>query len=326
MWGLFAILALMMERKKYIVHIFTKGRNSVFLLFVLGTFVFWFLNKLDKQYNQAISQPITYIDLPSKFIFQESPTNHILVRVETSGFYFFSKAFKRKPIQISLKNIKKKDAYTYYLLAPEVKKQLRAQLKTKINILEVVDDSLHVKLGSKSFKKVPVITDVSIQYSVGHNSIKGVQFVPDSIEVSGPELQVEKIQQIKLTPYDKQDVSTSINEFLDIVKVDIPKVSYSTEKINIKVEVEKITEKSLQVPIQIINAPKNNVVIYPKNIKVTCQILLSKFNDVNTNDFILVCNYNKRKDKYMEVELVKKPKTTLGVKLHVEKVEYLILK
>lgn len=326
MWVLFAIFTLMMERKKYIAHIFTKGRNSVFLLFVLGTFVFWFLNKLDKQYNQAISQPITYIDLPSKFIFQETPTNYILVRVEASGFYFFSNAFKRKPIEISLKNIKKKDAFTYYLLAPEVKKQLRAQLKTKINILEVLEDSLHVKLGSKSFKKVPVITDVSIQYSVGHNSIKGVQFVPDSIEVSGPELQVKKIQHIKLNPYFKQDVNTSINEFLDIVKVDIPKISYNTEKINIKVDVEKITEKTLQIPVQIINTPKDNVVIYPKNIKVSCQILLSKFNDINTNDFLLVCNYNKRNNKYMEVKLVKKPKTILGVKLHVEKVEYLILK
>lgn len=315
----------MIHKENYLVNLLQKGKNSVFLLFVFGTFVFWFLNKLSKESNQIVTQTINYVDLPTEFIFQEEPPQELSMRLQGSGFYFLSNVFKKRELEISLKNIKILKGYTYFLESSEVKEQVRSQFKNH-QVLEVLQNRITVKLGKKSFKKVPVVGKTSINYQLGYNSFTGVQFQPDSIEISGPDLQVNKIKEIHLTPYIEENVRESLQLDLAIIKPQVPKISYSADKIKMSVVVEKITEKTLLVPVVIKNAPIDNIVIYPKKVKITCQVLLSQFNDIKKEDFILVCDYKNRGDKHMNLQLITKPKIISGVKLQADKVEYLILK
>ncbi|NIJ46144.1 BMFP domain-containing protein YqiC [Wenyingzhuangia heitensis] len=316
----------MADRKKLATYKFNKRRDSVFLLFVLGTFIFWFLNKLSNTYTQVVSYTIEYVDLPNQFVFQEKPQENLSFRIESDGFYFFSNAFKRNQIQISLAAIKKRDQYAYYLPNAELKKQVRSVIKEKINLLDVIEDTVEVKLGKKSFKKVPVVPNISINYHSGYNSFSGIKLIPDSIIVSGPEMQLAKVSKIKLAAFTKKDVITSIDEKIEIIKPEIQKIEFNKEQVELKIEVEKITEKTLMVAVQIINAPSDDVVLYPKKVKVTCQVRLSQFNVVKANDFTVICDYNNRGSKHIKIELVKKSGVVSSAKLNTNQVEYLILK
>lgn len=316
----------MIDKIKTIIYKVYKQKHSVFIIFVLGTFIFWFLNKLSKDYNQVVTYSIEYVDLPNQYIFQEEPHNQLSFRLETDGFYFFSNAFRNNKIEVSLKNIHKKSKYIYFLNNSQLKKQVRKNLNDKIHLIEVLEDSLVVKLGKKSFKKVPVVSDLSIKYHSGYNSFTGITLEPNVIEISGPAIQVAKINKLKLSSLIKEDVMESIKENITVVHPNIPKIELGVKEVLLKVDVEKITEKSLMVPLKITNASFNNVVVYPKKIKITCQVRLSEFNEIKEDDFLVVCDYNKRKGKYMKTELITEPLTVSGVKLHVDKVEFLILK
>ncbi len=322
----FAILASMTSHTNKPIFKFNKGRDSVFLLFLIGTFIFWFLNQLSKNYNQVVDYTVVYEDLPNQFVFQDNPKKTIAVRIKASGFYFFSNALKNKKTTISLKNIEQRTNYVYQLSNAELKKQVRATINDRISVIEVLDDVLEVHLGKRSFKKVKVIPNIAIDYHLGYNSFSGIQITPDSIEVSGPELQLAKIQTLSLEAFEKKNVMSPIHQKIAIQKVDLPKIKYHQNKVNLDVSVEKITEKTLSIPIQIINAPNTNIVIYPKKAKVTFQVLLSEFNKIHKEDFVLIADYNQKGSKHLKLKLANTPKKIAGVKLDINQVEYLILK
>lgn len=315
----------MIVSKEYFFTLINKKRNVVFLIFVLATFVFWFLNRLSNNYTQQVSYKIEYKDLPKRFVFQDEPQEIIKISIEASGFYLFSSALIHRDIELSLKNIKRKNRYSYYLLDDELNRQVKERLKDGIRVLGVTEDSLLVHLGKKSFKKVPVKSHVDLKFQMGYKSFNQT-LEPDSIEISGPEMQVSKIHHIDLNAVSKEDVMESVQENLDIIKTQYSKIDYNVDKVKLHILVEKITEKTLEIPVKVINTFNEEVVIYPKKIKISCQIKLSDFNKITSKDFAAVCNYEKRQDKYMEVELVEKPSTVSTVKLKSNKVEYLILK
>jgi len=313
-------------KEKITAYRFNKKRDLVFLLFVLGTFMFWFLNKLSKEYTQEVTYSVVYEKLPNQFIFQEEPLRHLSLRVVSDGFYFFSNAFRTNTLKISLENITKKEKYSYFLSNENLKKQVRSVIQDNVRVLDVVEDLIEVKLGKKSFKKLPVVSNVEIQYHAGYSSFSGIQLIPDSIEISGPEMQVSKISKIELPAFVKGNVKEVINEYIDIINPNVPKIVFDKKSVQIKVEVEKITEKSLMVPVQIINSPSDDIVVYPKKVKVTCQVRLSQFNMIQEKDFTVICDYNTRGIKHIKTELLAMPSVVSSVKLRTNKVEYLILK
>lgn len=315
----------MIVSKNYFVTLINKKQNVVFLLFVLATFIFWFLNRLSNDYIQQVPYQIEYKDLPKRFVFQDKPQEEINVSVEASGFYLFKSAIINRDLKISLKNIKKKDKYSYYLLENELNRQVKEHLKDRIRVLGVTEDSLLVNLGRKVYKKVPLKSHVDIKYNKGYKSFNEI-LEPDSIEVSGPEMQVSKIDYINLVPFQKENVMESISENIAIVESLFSKIDYSTKNVKLHLEVEKITEKTIEVPVSIINTSSDEVVIYPKKIKVNCQMKLSDFNKITQDDFVMICDYDKRNDGYIEVELLEKPSSVSMVKIEKKRVEYLILK
>lgn len=317
----------MNKTKKQTIFKFNKKRDSVFLIFVLGTFVFWFLNKLSKEYSQVVYYPIHYSSLSKEYVFQENPPKELGFRIKGNGFYFLGVAFNKPEIEVSVKHLKRKSKYDYYLVNNDLKKQVRNSIKENITLVDVISDTLFVKLGKRSFKKVPVIPNVNIGYHLGYKSFTGYNISPDSILISGPEMQVAKVDKINLEPFKEANVQESINKDLAIIKSNVPKITYSTEKVNLKIEIEKITEKTLMIPIQIINVPiGDEVVVYPKKIEVDCLVRLSQFNEIKSSEFLVVCDFNKRTSKHMKTELRQKPSIVSSVKLNVDEVEYLILK
>ncbi|MGY5353290.1 hypothetical protein [Wenyingzhuangia sp. IMCC45467] len=317
----------MNKTKKQSIFKFNKKRDSVFLIFVLGTFLFWFLNKLSKEYSQIVYYPIHYSSLSKEFVFQENPPKELGFRIKGNGFYFLGIAFSKPEIEVSVEHLKRKNKYDYYLANSELKKQVRNSIKENVTLVDVISDTLFVKLGKKSFKKVAVVPHVDVTYHLGYKSFSGYKIVPDSILISGPEMQVSKINEINLETFKLDKVQESIDKEVKVVKPDIPKIDYSHEVVRLKVEVEKITEKTLSVPVQIINAPNGEeIVVYPKKIEVTCLVRLSQFNEVKTSDFLVICDYNKRTSKFMKTEVRQKPNMVSSVKLSINEVEYLILK
>ncbi|MDB4297623.1 hypothetical protein N9901_02595 [Flavobacteriaceae bacterium] len=316
-----------MKNKKGIVGFKQKKKtNTVFLLFVLGALLFWFLTNLSKEYTSTLAATIVYENLPESYIFQEAPPETINLRVKTTGFYFVNSSLKTPEVVLSIDKIKHKEGYDFFIENSDLRKQLNSNLSVKLELKEILLDTLFVKLGVKKHKKVPVKPSLDIEYYLGYKAFSGIKISPDSILVSGPEFQVNKVSEINLRPYLAKGVQESIAMNIDIQDPNIPKLTLSHKEVFLEINVEKITEKSLEIPVKVINKPIEELVIYPKTLKLICQVRLSQFNDVKANDFEVICDYNQRDGNFLKAELVKKPKLVSSVKLLSNNIEYLILK
>ena len=105
------------------------------------------------------------------------------------------------------------------------------------------------------------------------------------------------------------------------------KTTIVPEEILLKIDVEKFTEKELKIPLQIKNKPADvNLKLFPSEIKVTCLVGLSGFNDITSTGFRAVVDYNNinSSSSKLAVQIELKPSFIELIRFTPENVEYLI--
>ena len=305
-----------------------KKRNILFLVFVLISFVFWFLIKLSKTYAHTLEYNIEYVSLPFNKIFQETPQEKIKVRASGTGFSLIRHQITKPTLQLKLSRLRHSSVYTYYLTHEDVLSSLKKQnSNNSTNIVDVFQDTLFIKLGVKKRKKIPVVFDNKITYKMGYKTFNSIQLTPDSIVVEGPELQLSNINSVKTELLQLKDLNENYKGEQKLVLPVIDKVNFLTDKVDVNIPVEKITENVLELPVEVINVPKGlEVVVYPKKVKVSYQIRLSEFNQIQDSDFKVVCDFLERGKGSLYPKVLVTSKKVSEVKLQTPKIEYLIVK
>ena len=291
----------------------------------------WFLITLSKEYTTTLTFPVSYINIPQDKLLQNKPTKQIDVIVKSSGFNIISSRFSNKSITLNASSLQKNSLDRYYFLIKKQKNNIQKQLHSAVLLQEVVIDTIYLDIGSLVSKKVPLKANLDINYSIGYDVLETVTIKPDSILISGPEVQIKNIKSINLKELKLKDVRADFSEKREIL---LPKNSK-----NIKVQssfavitgkVEKFTEGTLEVPFKISNLPEGlEITTLNKTVEVVFVVSLSNFNKINENFFEIVCDYNVSKKNnlgYLIPKVIGKPDYVKSFKLMPNKIDFLIQK
>jgi len=309
-----------------------KDRKSrMLLVFLAISFLFWMLIKLSKEYTDVVQFNVDYINLPEGKILQEEPAKRLDVTVKTHGFNLIKYHINKRDVNVDLYSVKRKRGLVYYQLANELLPQFQQQVASDVEVLVVQPDTIYYQLGKSKTKKVRVIPDITIQYQSGYNLLGDLIVEPNIISISGPEVILDSIVEIKTDAISLSDVNTSIELEIPIITINNnTKVKYEVDKVMVTGEVEKFTEASLKLPFAIKNLPGGyNITTFPDVVEVIFQIGLSDYNKINKNDFRISCDYKRTvKDglTYLIPEIVSKPSMISEVKIVPNQIEYLIKK
>lgn len=244
---------------------------------------FWLLVKLSQVYRT--DKPVVFdLRIPSEKAFLEMPPTDMVALIEGPGwdltFDFFSNA--NVVLRFDMSQTDRLDLD-------------RAQLRTAINnsfsskdikIIELNYDELHLLLDEKLNKKVPVrlCSDVTVanEYELKDQPV----LTPDSITVTGPASVVENITFWNSDSLIRANVKNTISTELNLEAAP-SELILSVRKVGVEVPVEQITEKSFFIPVQILNAV-DSINIFPKNIRLTCSVGLSRYEELSASDFKLI--------------------------------------
>lgn len=310
----------------------TSKKQHTLLLFLLISSLFWMLTKLSKEYETKIVYTANYIELPSSKLFQNSPETSLELIVKSTGFNLLRENLKRKKINIDLRNvIPYKGNFQYYLLTDTKFNRVQSQLDKNIKLIGFSKDTLSFDLGFNKRKKVPVVKNFDFRYKSGYNLSNKIIVRPDSIEVSGPESQVDKINSIHTNLLKIHDIVEDFYYEIPVLKLEeLDKVNYSHSEVQVIGQVEKFTEDSFQVPFEIVGLPENiEITTYPKTVEVIFQVGVSDYKKIAANDFKILCDYQKsinEKTPYLTPQLIEKPTLVSSIKLVPNQIEYLIRK
>jgi len=308
-----------------------KKIPKTFISFLMASLLIWLLITLSKEYTTSVVFPVSYSALPQDKLLEKDPVKEIEFLVKGSGFKILSAKFSNNAIVLNTNNLGNKSASKYYLLLKNQQVNIQKQLLSGIQIQQIIKDTIHLEIGSLTSKKVPIRLNLNIKYHVGYDASIPVKIEPDSILISGPKEQVNKIQELKSSFLSLEDVKSNFEKTLFIIK---PKnsnnINFSKETVQIKGSVQRYTEGSFKIPFDIINLPSNiKLATLAKTVEVVFIVGLSDFNKININSFRVECDYEtsaKNNLGYLIPKIVTKPDAVKSIKIVPNKIDFLIQK
>jgi len=304
------------------------GKIRVFLLFFAIAFGILMLTKLSKDYTRTLRFNIETVNLPEEKAIISDSLHKIDVTLKTYGFKLLKYYMSQPSLTLDLNSIQsKKEAYIW--TSDDHYQAIRAQFAANVEVLNINPDSIIFNYDTQFVKSVPIKLNDSIVFAPGFNITEHYILSPDSVRVIGPKQFVQKITSVSTEKIALSNVNKEFNKTISLIKPDtIKDIKFSVNKITVQGKVDKFTEGSLQVPITLINVPRNSKINYfPKDVTVVYNTALSNYKTISTADFKVVCDFNESgiNRSHLTPKIVEQPSTVKSVRINQKKVEFILI-
>jgi len=301
-----------------------KSRFRFFLLFVAISFAFWASTKLSKEYQ--LVQPFTLVweEIPKGIVLNDKPSQ-IKVTLNASGVeILWYRLFKNK-LSISLKDVD----FTpedRILNMEEHFFDIQQQLFGGTQLLQISPSLFPLQYSKMALKKLPVLTNLDINFRPGYLGEERLQITPDSVVVRGSKNILDTLVHINTEEFKLLDVHENINQQIELESIE--ELVFEVESIHLFWPVLPYSEKSLIIPIKVVNIPVGvKVKLFPPEANLRATLPLSLLNAVQSSDFSLVVDYENIREGHadaMELKLTKQPPSVKKVIWEPLSVNYLI--
>jgi len=301
-----------------------KSRFRFFLLFVAISFAFWASTKLSKEYQ--LVQPFTLVweEVPKGVVLNNKPSQ-IKVTLNASGVEILWYRLFNNKLSISLKDVD----FTpedRILNMEERFFDIQQQLFGGTHLLQISPNLFPLQYSKMASKKLPVLTNLDINFRPGYLGEERLQITPDSVVVRGPKNMLDTLVHINTEEFKVLDVHENINQQIELERLE--GLVFEVESIQLFWPVLPYSEKSLTIPIEVVNIPVGvKVKLFPPEANLRATLPLSLLNAVQSSDFSLVVDYENIREGQadaMELKLTKQPPSVKKVIWEPLSVNYLI--
>lgn len=301
----------------------------MFLFFLASAFVFLMLVKLSNVYINRVPVKLEYTNLPEGKLFEDATGSTVEISVKATGFELLKYHLFKRSATIDLQDIKPKNKTRYYQLTENIKSQIGNQLENNVELFAVYPDTLFFNIGVSKSKKVPVTTNLNINFQLGYHLKNSLITRPDSVLVTGHEMYIDTIKAAYTVPKELNKVNQSFSLELPLrIPEDTDKLKYSPMQILVEGTVEKFTEANYKIPISVVNLPNNfSIKTFPGEVEISFQISVNDYNEIDEADFVVACDYNKTKENnltYLIPEVIKKPSSIKSITITPRKIDFLL--
>ena len=261
----------------------SSDRLIILVCFILSIFL-WISSQLSKTINHRIALNVEYLSPKSMALATALPSTLEFDITGTGWVFLFSSLKNNSKWELQLPNEKE-----VVLSESDIYKMINRDFQLEgLELSGLYPQHIFIKQDSLIQKSVPLDAKVEIQPLEGYVISSNYSFEPSNVNLSGPEEMLSKLDYWSLG---KLKLSQKKNELelSETITIDAgnPLLQVEPKEIEVFVEFEELTEKSFQIPIQVDTSIKKIDRIFPKVIKLTARLGLSKFNHINASDFEL---------------------------------------
>lgn len=308
------------------LNIFNYKTFNNFFIFLLISILFSTIVKLTKVHTKSISYKINLVDIPDDKIISNQSVDSIKLTVSSFGLDFIKYYLSNQVINISSKDILD-NSQSYVITQSNSYSQIDNFITPKFELISINFDSLFFDYDRLRTKNVPVVLNSSINFSQGFDYFENFTLIPDSISVIGPELVLESINAVTTKELILDNLKSSINQNL-LLDIQNTNLKYSNKSVKLLIDVEKSTESILDIPISIINIPKDiKLNYYPKMIKISFTVSLDNYQNYSSKDFKIICDFNQISlDGKLTPKVINQPNLIKNLRLINNEIQYVFLK
>ncbi len=306
-----------------------RNRLSVFLLFVFVSTILWLLIKLSDNYSMSFDLPVTFEDLPNDKWLAEQTDQTLKLTINSRGFVIFRATYLRNvrqlPVSLKLIPYRKRSQNEYYINTANLRTLVAEAFNINDTEIEFEETELQFKLDNLAQKKLGVIPNLAISYKQQYNASASPIIEPDSVWVYGPENMLDTMQAIPTRQLQLKDVAQNVNQRLALA-FDKQQISLQPEEVNLRIAVDRFTEASFTIPIQI--PDQLQLKTFPDQVQVNFMVSLSDFSVVEATQFQvkldttgMALNVNA-----LKLTLTQSPPIARNITMSPESVEYIRIK
>jgi hypothetical protein len=317
-----------MRIKKKMISFFSSKKVNVFTLFLVIALLYSVLTKLSKDYTQTIVFKVDKVNVPEDKLIISDSTHRLKITLTTYGFKLIKYYLKQPSIVVNFQNLEHNNTHYFWTKNREYSNVV-SQFEPNVRIESIIPDTIAFRYDVNYVKKIPIILDADISFSTGYDIIDDFILTPDSIKIIGPKILIESIDSIQTEKLKIENLNSNI---IATVKLKLPsdskELEFSPDNVSISAVVERFTEGSVSVPVNIVNIPKGiKIKYYPKEVSVVYSTSLSNFKLITSSSFIIECDFNASQlgDAYLIPKLVKKPKKVKNVRLKENRIEFILM-
>jgi YbbR domain-containing protein len=250
------------------------------------------------------------------------------VEMIANGFYLLNYALKDAKLTIDLEPFLLDDQNFINIEEQQLVGLIKEQWDVSA-IERISTRSMTVYLDKSITKKIPVVVNSNLSYKEGFKSIKGIELLPDSVTVAGPSEVIKTIDSAVTQRINKKNIEATFSQEVALIKPKSSLVTFQPGIVLLELQVEEFTQKTLELPIELINVPEGlHVKIIPESLLINFEVAVKDFNQFNASNFRVICDFSEKitEGNFMIPKMVYQPEGVYKIEIGTKKVEYLIFK
>ena len=271
------------------------------VFFPIGAFslaiLLWLFVISENEYSMLLDMPIEARNLNSQKTYLEEVPDYASVMIKGKGRDLFKtylfQGFSDFKLVLDLDGISQQ--YEFILNDYFDKNPRKVVLPPSYNVsfVEIVyPNRIKISLDEIVEKKVPVITNIEKTSKDGHIQVGEISFIPDSITLTGPKIELDKILGVK----------TMIDTLSNLSKVTIAKIGllagnrlikYSVKEVEYSLNIQQISERIVvDIPVKVINKVKG-IRVFPSPQTVSLTIIggAIQISQIKSSDIFVVVDF-----------------------------------
>ena len=307
-----------------------KNQRSffTFFIFLIISTAAWFLVKLSEDYSTQTSFRLRFADVPTDQ-WVSSDEQSVNLSLNTDGFHTLRYKMIREPyrfVTISLSEVPYhlENGNTYSFSSQYVAEKVAERLDVNAADITMNDGVIYFTMDPLKSKVVPIAfrPDLKMQRQYGLYGIPTID--PATVTIYGPEEIIDTVRAVRTVMVSKTNVSESFSESVPLDMLG-GRIRCNTKEVRVTVEVEKYTEKDIEVPIHVADNPKLR--FFPETLSVKCLVAMKDYATIVPEDFTVAIDKEQLEalQPLLDVRLASWPNTIQILSTHPDKVEYLIV-
>lgn len=299
----------------------------VFVIFLLISFIFWYLQALQSTNEFKLDIPITYSKLPDSIDITNELPKSLTVDIRDKGKDLFSyiKNKEDMSVYINLMNWYK-DNDISNIPVKFFESNIRTKLRQTTQIISITPNNIPIHFIKNSRKVVPIRVDAELKFAPQYKMISEPVVSPTSVLIYAPNNLLDSITSVSTETVKEMDLNHNVRRNIRLKKIE--GVKFSKNNVDVKINVEEYTEQSFIIPIKGINFPDNmKLICFPQNVKVSFIVGISEYKNISKDDFAINIDYLdliKSKESIVSLKLDSKPEGLENVRIIPDKIDYLI--
>jgi len=304
-----------------------RRRVSVFITCLLLAMAAWVLTTLSGSYNFTVKQAINFRNTPQRRAFKALQPDTVEATMQGTGWQMlFSKvnAFDH-PITIDLHTLEHSNFIALNTQLPQINKAIDVKHK----IIAFSPDTLYFDFTNRVIKKIMVEPVLNIKYQQQYQESGKIQVKPAYVTINGPGNVINGIKTWKTDTLTLNNVNNTVSTSLALQPVKEGNISVYPKTVQLRVPVEEFTEKTLSIPVKLINNPHYyNVKVIPQHIKLTFTVPLSRYMELDEAFFEATADFSLWEQGYtvLPVNITRLPAYCRVVKIEPRNVDFLVKK